>query len=134
MIIFIPKNILNFQTLGLGIIGYALAQTIPWIFWAILTRYYTNKYYNIRFQKKVLFHIPLAFLAFLFSYFLKNCYFKLFFENSILLLIYSSLVTSVIFFLLLIMTRELKREDLKFLLQILKFKNYINSLKDEFSG
>ena len=134
MIILIPKNVLGFQTLGLGSIGYAIAQTIPWILWAILCRYYTNKYYNIKFQKEVLFHIPLAFLAFLFSYFLKNLFFKLFSESSILLLISSSLIAIAIFLFLLIMIKELKREDLKFFLQMLKFENYMKSMKDEFKS
>lgn len=51
---------------------------------------------------------------------------------NILLLIASSLVSLGIFFGFLFASRELKREDLRFFLQLVKFKSYIDSLKEEF--
>ncbi|MFX0132193.1 MAG: hypothetical protein ACFFDN_00975 [Candidatus Hodarchaeota archaeon] len=132
MIVLIPKNFLGFQTLGLGSMGYALAQTIPWILSAILIRFYTKKYYNIEFQKRILFHIPLAVLSLLIGLFLKNWLFKLFFENLVFLLISSSLIAIAIFLLLLIIINELNRKDLKVFLQMLRVKIYIESLKEEF--
>ena len=38
MIFLIPQQILIFQAFGLGVIGYGIAQVIPWVVWTILTR------------------------------------------------------------------------------------------------
>lgn len=132
MILLIPKNILNFQALELGIVGYALAKTIPLFLWAIINRYYTNKYYGINFQKKVFLHIPIAFFSFVIAFYFKNWLTLLFLENLLFILIFSSLIALAIFSVLLFMIKELKREDLNIFIEILKLKNYVKSLKEEF--
>jgi len=132
MLYFIPQELFFFQTLGLGVIGYALAQTIPWIFWTFLCRYYINKTLNIKYQKTMILQFFLAILTIIITFFIKNFLNSIFFENQILLLILSSIIAMGIFIGFLIIFKELKREDLSFFIEILKLKSYTESVKKEF--
>lgn len=132
MIYLIPSNILIFQTLGLGAIGYALSQTFPWILWVFLNRYYSYKTFNIKPQKNIVLHIPLAIISFLFSFALKYLIFENIFPNHILVLIITTILSFGIFLSLLFLFKELKREDLQFFFQLVKFQTYKDSLKEEF--
>ena len=134
MLYFIPQELFFFQTLGLGVIGYALAQTIPWIFWTFLCRYYINKTLNIKYQKTIILQFFLAILTIVITFFFKNILNSLFFENPILLLILSSIIAMGIFIGFLIVFKELKREDLSFFIEILKLKSYTESVKKEFTS
>ncbi|MHA1781860.1 MAG: lipopolysaccharide biosynthesis protein, partial [Promethearchaeota archaeon] len=72
MIVLIPEKILIIPGFGLGTIGYALAQTLPWFAWSILNRYYVYKYFKIKFNWNVLIHIPLATASYFMSFFIKQ--------------------------------------------------------------
>ena len=133
MFYFIPRELLFFQALGLGVIGYALAQTIPWIFWAFLCRYYINKTLNIKYQITMILQFFLAILTIIITFFIKNFLNGIFLQNKILLLILSSLIAMGIFIGVLIIFKELKREDLSFFIEILKLKSYTESVKKEFT-
>ncbi len=133
MLYFIPQEIFFVKTLGLGAMGYALAQTIPWIFWTFLCRYYIKKTLNIKSQKTMILQLFLAILTIIVAFFIKNLLNNLFFGNQILLLILSSTIAMGIFIGLLIVFKELKREDLSFFIEILKLKSYTESVKNEFS-
>jgi len=133
MLVFIIKNSLLFQAFSLDPIGYALSQTIPWILWVVLSRYYSKKYFKIPSQKKILLHLLLAFITFSLSFFLKNLLIDLFSQYLIFLLIFSSLITIGIFLGLLFLIKELKREDIIFFLQLIQFQRYKNSFKEEFA-
>ena len=134
MLYFIPQELFFFQTLGLGVIGYALAQTIPWIFWTLLCRYYINKTLNIKYQKTMILQFFLAILTIIISFFIKNFLYSIFFENQIILLISSSIIAMGIFIGLLIIFKELKKADLSFFIEILKLKSYTESVKKEFTS
>ena len=123
-----------FQTLGLGVIGYALAQTIPWIFWTFLSRYYINKTLNMKSQKIMILQFFLAMLTIIITFFIKGFLNSIFLGNQILLLILSSIIAMGIFIGLLIIFKELKREDLSFFIEILKLKSYTESVKKEFTS
>lgn len=132
MILLIPTNFIFFKTLGLGNIGYALSQTIPWLLWAFLCHYYSYKYFQLKFQKKLLLYIVFGSFSFMISFFLKELLFKVYFQNKVFLLISSSLVEIGIFFGLFFAFKELNRADLNFFKQIFEFRRYKVSLKDEF--
>ncbi len=134
MLYFIPQELFFFQTLGLGVIGYALAQTIPWIFWTFLCRYYINKTLNIKYQITMILQFSLAILTIIITFFIKNFLNSVFPENQILLLILSSIIAMGIFIGFLIIFKELKREDLSFFIEILKLKSYTESVKKEFTS
>lgn len=132
MIFLIPTRFFIIQTLGMGEIGYAISQTLPWIIWVFANRYYSYTLYNIIPQKNIILHALLAFASLVISFFIKSLILETASLNQALLLIISSLISLGLFFGLLITFRELKREDLRFILQLVKFKSYRDSLKGEF--
>jgi O-antigen/teichoic acid export membrane protein len=132
MVYLIPKNFLFFSTLGLGMIGYALSLTCPWILWGILNRYYSHKKFNIKYQIKIFSHILFAFTSFLVTFGLKTLLLIYFTQNIMILIILNTFISLIIFFGMLFIFKELNREDLKFLSQLFKFQTYKKSLKDEF--
>ena len=77
--------------------------------------------------------IFLAVLTVLITLFTKIFINNLFPGNHILLLLVSSATALVIFIGFLIITKELKREDLSFFIDILKLKSYTKSAKKEFT-
>ena len=76
----------------------------------------------------------LAILTIIITFFIKNFLNSIFFENQILLLILSSFIALGIFIGFLFITKELKREDLSFFMEILKLKSYTESIKKEFKS
>jgi len=133
MILFIPKKLFYFPMFGLGNIGYALAQTIPWILWAIGNRYLSYKYFKIKSQKKIILHIPLAFISFYISYFFKNNFLILIFQDKITILFISSFFSAIIFIFFMFLIKQLKYNDFKFFKDLIKIKIYIKKKKKEFS-
>ncbi|MEE9378489.1 MAG: hypothetical protein V3V33_10695 [Candidatus Lokiarchaeia archaeon] len=131
MIYLIPTSFFILPTLGLGTIGYAISQTIPWILWVFLNRYYSYKTFNIKPQKNIVYHIPIAIISFLISFAFKLLIFEKIFQNQILLLIITTILSLAIFIFILVVIKELKREDIRFFLQLIKFQTYKNSLKEE---
>ncbi len=121
MIFLIPTRFFIIQTLGWGEIGYALSQTLPWIIWVFANRYYSYTIYNIIPQKNIILHVLFAFASLIISYFIKYLILETIFQNQIFLLIISSIISLGLFSGFLIAFRELKREDLRFILQLVKF-------------
>ncbi len=132
MIFLIPTRLFFLYALGWGEIGYAIAQTLPWIIWVFVNRYYSFKIYNISPQKSIVLHVSIASGSFLISYFIRYLILEKIILNHILILIISSTVSLGTFFGFLFVFRELKREDLRFLLQLANLKSYRDSLKKEF--
>ncbi len=131
MIFLIPKNFF-FQNFGYGAIGYALAQTLPLILWVFLNRYYSSKIFNIKANKKILLHFPLGMISFFISLYFKDFLTHLFFINPFAVLVISSLFSFFVFLTGLCLFKEIKKEDLKFLKQLIQFKDYKESFKNEF--
>ncbi len=132
MICLIPTSFFILPTLGFGAIGYAVSQTFPWILWVFLNRYYSYKTFNIKPQTNIIQHIPIAIISFLISFALKNLIFENIFQNQILILIITTVLSLGIFLFILFLFKELKREDIRFFSQLIKFQTYKNSLKEEF--
>ena len=132
MICLIPTSFFILPTLGFGAIGYAVSQTFPWILWVFLNRYYSYKTFNIKPQTNIIQHIPIAIISFLISFALKNLIFENIFQNQILILIITTVLSLGIFLFILFLFKELKREDIRFFSQLIIFQTYKNSLKEEF--
>ncbi len=111
MIVLIPSQISIFRFLGLGKMGYAISLIIPWILWFILNRYYSYKMYNIKPQKNIIIHFILAFISLVIIFALKYLIFEELFQNQLILLLITSILSLGIFITFLLIFRELKRED-----------------------
>lgn len=133
MLFLIPEEILFFRTLGLGTIGCALAQTLPWIIWMILNHFFSNKFFELKFQKEIILHLFLAIFSIIISFVIKNFLLNLIFNTVIFQLISSTLVSVGMFILLLFITKQLKRKDIKFFIQLFNIKSYKLSFQEEFS-
>lgn len=132
MIFLIPSNIYFFQSFGLGIIGCAVAQTLPWVLWVFLIRYKVLKSYSLRPNYNIIKHFIIAFLSIISLSILNKIFSHLLSINLIGLLLINTVLIIIIFFVPLILIKEFKRNDLKFLFELLNLKKYISSLKEEF--
>ena len=133
LIILIPKKFLIFNTLGLGVIGYAIALLIPTILGTFVCHYFSKKYFNIPSQKSILLHILLAFLSLLLAFLLKQYFLIVFFTDQLFLLIFSTILALLIFIGILFVFNQLNREDIRNVFNLLKFSTYKKSLIKEFS-
>ena len=131
MIILVPPSFLIIRTLGLGILGCAIAQTIPWILWSIIMRYFFIKQFNIDFQKSTFLHLPITAITIVISLFIRNLIIIVYFDE-FLHIFFTLLISFIIYFGLLIIFKNLTKNDLKLLLQILNLNRYRTSLEEEF--
>ena len=134
MIFFIPEHFLTFPALGLGIIGSALGNAIPWSIWMILNKYYSYKFFDLKPQKGPFLHALFAVISLFVSTIIRNWFLDIIIKEKIILLILSTLFLLCIFYSLLFVSKQLKRNDIKFFFKLFDFKSYIVSLKDEFSS
>ena len=134
IILLVPKQVLFFTTLGLGSVGYALALTIPWGLYAIMCRYFSKIFFNIKSQKLIFKHALFASLAFVVFLPVKIFVLKPLISNQILLLFSSTLIILCIFLGELLLFNQLKKDDLIFFLDLLHLKRYKKALKEELTG
>jgi len=131
MSILIPRQLLFFNMAGLSTVGYGLAFTIPWGIYVVICRYFTKKYFNIKFQKEIFFHVILAFSGLLLTYLVKDFILIQYIKNQMLIIVLSTTLLLSIFFCELVIFKQLKRTDLRFFLELLEIKRYKKSLKSE---
>ncbi len=125
----------NFMAFGnpiLDVFGYAFSQTIPWIIWAILGRYYCNKYFDIPSKRMVVWHSLIAVLTFFISLFVKYVVLYNVFQSTFYVNIISFFQNLLTFFALLWITKLIDKNDIKFFVQLLNYKNYLRSIREEF--
>jgi len=132
IVILIPYQLFGIPMLGLGGIGYAIALTLPRIFFMIMCFYYSKKYFNIPNQKKIYIHLASASISFLISFLVKNFILINIISNAIILLLISSSIILGIYFLLLFFFKEFQKSDFKFFINLFEPKSYAKSFKDEF--
>jgi len=132
ILILIPGKALFLNGLDLGATGYAISILLYWIFISVGYRILTFKYFGVKPQKNIVIHFLISILVIIIMIFLKDCVLSIFFAQDFLLLLLSSGISVGIFLFILFILRELKKEDLRFLLDLLKLKNYSKSFKDEF--
>ncbi|MHA1272221.1 MAG: lipopolysaccharide biosynthesis protein [Promethearchaeota archaeon] len=131
MIILIPEKLFLLPGFGLGAIGYALAQTLPWILWSILNRYHVYKYFGIKMNGNLFIHVLMAIATFFTSYFIKQVIRPYIMELYSLVII-SSCMELIIFLILLFVFKQLNKDDIKLFMELIKLKIYMTSFKDEF--
>jgi hypothetical protein len=113
--------------------SYAISNTISWLIWAIFSRYYAYKYFNIKPNKNTFIHIPLALVSYPIINSI-NQFIHQIFSNDFFFLTLSSLIILGIFFLLLFIFKQLKIKDIRFLIEMMNYKNYVKSFKEEFKN
>jgi len=133
ILILVPKEIFSIKMLGLGIIGYALALTIPRIYYIFISFYFSKKYFNIKSEKHFLIHFLIAIIALIINLPIKIFIIEPFLVSNVLVLLISSGVVIILFFVILILIKELTKDDFFFVLDLFRIKNYANSFKDEFN-
>ncbi|GAG61868.1 unnamed protein product, partial [marine sediment metagenome] len=130
MIILTPSTLFILPMFNLGGLGFAIAQTIPWILWSLLCHYFTYKYFKIRKQKAILFNVVLAFITFFLMMFVQNILMILI-VNKLVVLLISTFIAIGMYLGLLFTSKQLDKNDIKFFAEILKIKKYLTSLKEE---
>ncbi len=129
MIILIPKSIWHVKTLGLGGIGFAIANTIPWILWCLLCYYFSYRIFKIKPRMRNFLHLPLALFIILLTILIKNQIFILLFDNQIILFLVLSVFSLGLFTLILFLLQELKWQEIISLVQL--FRN--RTIQEEIS-
>lgn len=130
IVIVIPKNIFSIKALGLGGIGLALVKLSGWVVDIFFYRYFSKKI-GISANRRILFYVLYAFVALFITNFIAIFILEKLLQKGFLFLIISSVILFGIFFIELIIFRELKREDWKSFLSIFKISIYKKSINDE---
>lgn len=131
MIILIPTEIFGIKGLGWGTLGYAIAMLIPYILMTIGYRVFSYKFFNVRYQKKMILHFILIFPCLFISNWIKSNLLAVWIQNQFFLLITSSTISLAIFIGELFALKQLKIKDVLFLLDIINLKKYLKSIKRE---
>jgi len=118
----------------LGMVGYGLAMTIPVGLYALLIFYYSKKMFNIKSLKQKYLHVIFAFVAYIIAFLIKNNFLYNFIVNELLLLLFSTLLLLSFFLGELFIFKQLKKDDISFIFELLKLKEYKDTLWKEFSG
>ncbi|MBD3215550.1 MAG: hypothetical protein GF311_23270 [Candidatus Lokiarchaeota archaeon] len=126
------SNFFLFGLLILDPLSYSISNTIPWLIWALMSRYYVNKHFNIKPQKKVLVHVILAVISYFIIRQIYN-FISQIIANSLIVLILSISITISVYLTFLFLFKELKMNDIKFLVNLINYKDYIKSMKEEFN-
>ncbi len=133
VIILVPPEFFSIKMMGLGAIGLCLIQLIHWGINTVTYRYLIKKYFGIHSYKKIYIHIIIAINVFFITYYINQYLLSKIFENSILIFLLISLMLFGLYFSELFIIKELKRQDIKFFLSLLKIKKYKESFSEEFS-
>jgi O-antigen/teichoic acid export membrane protein len=132
IVILTPYQLFGIPLLGLGGIGFAIALTLPRIFFVIMAYHFSKKYFNIPNQKKIFIHLLCALISFLISFYIKYFILQFVISNTIILLVITSIIVIGTYFFLLILFKEFDKTDFKFFVNLFEPKSYSKSLKDEF--
>jgi len=131
MIILIPTEIFGLKVLGWGTLGYAIAMLIPYILMAIGYRVFAFKFFNVRYQKKMILHLILIFPCLFISNWVKSQFLAVWIQDQFLLLIISSTLSLAIFIGELFALKQLKIKDVLFLLDVVNLRKHFRSFKRE---
>ncbi len=131
LIILIPQQILMLRLFGLGVFGYAYATLIPYVCNLIIYRYYAKKYFEIHYQKAIFLQVFLAIVCFCVAVLIKNIFLKEFLQSDLLLLLSSTIIALGMFIVILIIAKQLNKQDFRLILELLNIKKYTMSLKEE---
>jgi len=128
--IFVPKELFSIKLLGLGSIGLAFIILSGNIIDVFFQRLFVKRI-GINYEKKILYHVLFAALALFLTYLISNFFLRFIIVNDILYVFITSGLLTGIFIILLILFKEITREDFKFFLTLLKVSAYKESLINE---
>ncbi len=115
---------------NLGSIGYALALTIPIFLSIFVCRFFSNKFFKIKSQRVVIYHLIIAFLNIALLILIRQ--FLEFLHLNILYILLIITILGIFFFMgTLVIFRFSTIEDLNYLKSLLKFDSYKNSYLEE---
>lgn len=115
-LVLIPKEFLGIKMVGLGVTGAALANLAIWIVTGAVQIFWVAKFLKIGLPKSILIQI----LAGALFYFLATFFASYIGEISGLII--GAILGLIAYFLVLIILKELQKDDLSYLFKIVKFK------------
>ena len=133
ILIVVPSYFFSIRMLGGGAIGLAFITVVLWGIDIPFFRIFSNKL-GISWNKRIFIHMFLAGIAFITTKFIIFLFNNIFLSNYIIYISLTSLISIGIFIFGLILCKELKMEDVKFFINLLKLKNYTRSFKEELKG
>ncbi|GAG64737.1 unnamed protein product [marine sediment metagenome] len=128
--ILVPKELFSIKLLGLGSIGLAFIILSGHIIDVFFQRFFLKRI-GINYEKKILYHILFAALSLFLTYMISNFFLRFIIVNDLLYVIVTSGLLTGIFFLILIVFKEITKEELKFFFTLLKVSAYKESLINE---
>jgi O-antigen/teichoic acid export membrane protein len=129
-LIVVPKTLFSIPMLGLGGIGLAFITLISWIVDAFFYRYFSKKI-GINFYKNIVWHIIFAVIAYLSTYYLSSLFIRKMIQDDIIYILITTAILFGIFFLQLLLFKEINKKDFKFFISFLSLKPYKESLIQE---
>jgi len=134
MIIFvIPSHIFNIPALGFGGVGLSFMIVFGFLFDSFFYRYFSKRI-GIPSNKKIISHLLYALVSFIIIQILFNVIIAKLVLNSMLYLLLSSLALIGVFFLQLILFKELNKQDKTFIIKLFKLSSYKESFLEELKG
>lgn len=131
ILILVPTNVFSINMLGFGALGLSILMTTISVIDIFMSRYFSYKI-GIPSNKKIINHIIYAIVAFFLTYFFSLYFLRNMIFNDLIYITISSILLLSIFSLELLMFKEIGREDLKFILELLKISSHKKSIIKEF--
>jgi O-antigen/teichoic acid export membrane protein len=132
MVVLIPPNIGNIKLGGFSAIGVCFLQVLINLIDYIVYRYYTKKYFNLKYNYNMIFIFFASIIVGLTGYFIFST--NIFSFNSKLLELSIKVISlGILFLIILIIFNQITIDDYLYLRELLRFKNYKRSLNEEFS-
>ncbi len=128
--ILVPKELFSIKLLGLGSVGLAFIILSGHIIDVFFQRFFLKRI-GINYEKKILYHILCAALALFLTYMISHFFLRFIIVNDLLYVLATSGLLAGIFILILIVFKEITREELKFFFTLLKVSAYKESLINE---
>ena len=130
ILVIVPTNLFSIKMLGFGGIGLACVTLGLWMIDLFFYRYF-SKNIGISFNKRIILHFLYASIAFLSTYLISRFIIKIFILNDLIYILINSILSIGIFFLELLIFKELNKKDIRFFLSLLKISIYKKSIVEE---
>ena len=126
LIVLVPEDIGGLTVAGYGAAGAAVAMTVGYLFFLIFVEYYVRKTTGITLHKGLLRQLLAGLAVFACAFFIRG-----YGEFGLLPLILLLLLCFGLYTAILLLLREMKKEDLRFILNALSPKKLYENTKDE---
>lgn len=130
MLFIVPSNALFIPSLGFGGVGLSFLIVLGLFFDVFIYRYFSNRI-GIPSNRNILSHIIFAMISFIIVQILFNFILVNLIQNEIIYILLSSLTLIGLFFLQLILFKELNKKDKTFFVNLFKVSSYRESFLEE---